>query len=183
VNVQLRSEHPEDFSEIATLIRASFDKTDGGEVDMIAGIRSSDCYIPELSLVAINETRLVGYAMFHHEWLLGERPARVLDLGPVGVLPEFQGRGVGSSLIRYGLEACCQRREALVMCLGHDSYYPRFGFVHAEPYGIEPFWNALMLFPILNDLGQFRGLRYPHEHDWTQGTLTLPKNEGAHDHR
>lgn len=172
--IEVRAEQPEDFGAIAELTRLAFDKTDGGEVGMIAGIRQSDCYVPELSLVAVLEGHIVGYAMFHHEWLLGERPARMMDLGPVGVLPEFQRRGVGGALISHGLERCRERSEVLVMCLGHDDYYPRFGFVHAEEYGIEPFWNAMMLCPIADDLEPYRGLRYPHEHDWTKGALTRP---------
>jgi putative acetyltransferase len=175
VTLEIRPERPEDLAEIAALIRASFDQTDGAEVEMIASIRSSGGYIPELSLVATSNGLIVGYSMIHHVWLRGEHPMRVLDLGPVGVRPDDQRRGVGSALIWHGLERSRDRGEACVTCLGHESYYARFGFVPSERYGIEPFWEAMMVLPIVEDLEEYRGLRYPHEHDcphehdWTTG--------------
>ena len=160
--LQIRSEAPTDFSAIAEVIRLSFDKTDGSEVGLVADLRLSPDYIPELSLVALLEGKIVGYAMFHWVTLEGEPSCRVVDLGPVGVLPEFQRQGVGSALIRQGLASCVARNEPLVVCLGHESYYPRFGFWPSQIYSILPFWDAMIIYPIEKDLERFKGLTCPH---------------------
>lgn len=161
--LQVRPETATDFSAIAEIIRLSFDKTDGSEVGLVADLRSSPDYIPELSLVALLEGKIVGYAMFHFVTLEGEPSRRVVDLGPVGVLPEFQRQGVGDALIRRGLASCEDKNEPLVMCLGHESYYPRFGFLSSQIYGILPFWDAMLVYPIQKNLERFRGLSYPQD--------------------
>jgi putative acetyltransferase len=162
LSLEVRAEQPEDFPVITELIRRAFDKTDGREVGMIENIRTSDDYVPELALVAVLKNRVVGHALFSYITLEGERPAKVMNLGPIGVHPEFQRRGVGGALIQHGLEICRARGESLVMCLGHDAYYPRFGWRPARDFGIQPDWNAMMVLPLTDDLARFRGLRYPH---------------------
>lgn len=82
-----------------------------------------------LSLVAEEEGRLVGHIMFSEAVIQTEGgEVRALALGPVGVIPERQGRGVGSALIREGLDRCVQAGHRIVVLLGHPNYYPRFGF-------------------------------------------------------
>ena len=55
----------------------------------------------------------------------------------MAVLPEYQRKGIGSLLVRAGLEECRTLRHEIVVVLGHSDYYPRFGFVPARPKGIE----------------------------------------------
>jgi putative acetyltransferase len=160
--LEIRPERPEDFPVIAEVIRLAFDKTDGSEVGMIEDIRASGDYVPDLALVAVLEGRVVGHALFAYITLEGEEPVRVLNLGPIGVHPEFQRRGIGGALIQHGLEICRTRGEPLVMCLGHDTYYPRFGWCPAREFGIQPDWDAMMVLPLSDNLERFRGLQYPH---------------------
>lgn len=147
---------------IAEVIRLAFDKTDGSEVGVIEDIRTTDDYVPDLALVAVLENRIVGHALFAYIRLEGEQPARVMNLGPIGVHPEFQGLGIGSALILEGIRRVRAMGEPLVMCLGHDRYYPRFGWRPARDFGIQPDWDAMMVLPLTDDLEQFQGLRYPH---------------------
>jgi putative acetyltransferase len=63
---------------------------------------------------------------------------RVLELGPMSVLPANQRRGVGAKLIREAIRRADERGEPLVLVLGHPWYYPRFGFRPASTLGIEP---------------------------------------------
>lgn len=124
-------ERPFDPPSIASVHRAAFGGE--GEARLVGALRSSQPDV--VSLVAIEENDVVGHVLFSRIFV-GSTPA--MALAPVGVLPEKQSRGAGSALIRAGLEACRARGERLVVVLGHESYYPRFGFVPAVPLGILP---------------------------------------------
>ena len=59
-----------------------------------------------------------------------------LGLAPVAVLPSFQHRGIGSALIRAGLAECLRLAAPWVVVLGHEAYYPRFGFAPASRWNL-----------------------------------------------
>lgn len=58
-------------------------------------------------------------------------------LAPMSVLPAYQCKGIGSCLVRIGLEECRRLGHEIVVVLGHPDYYPRFGFIPAKPKGID----------------------------------------------
>jgi putative acetyltransferase len=62
---------------------------------------------------------------------------RAAGLGPMAVMPGRQRQGVGSRLIRAGLDACRQAGFDVVVVIGHPTYYPRFGFVPAARRGLR----------------------------------------------
>lgn len=69
---------------------------------------------------------------------LAENPGlKVMGLAPMAVQPEFQRQGIGSALVREGLEQCRQLGFAGVVVLGHPEYYPRFGFSASSRFGID----------------------------------------------
>ncbi len=109
------------------------------EAALVERIAASAGAVPGLSLVAEAETELVGHVLFSHvEVLTANGPRAVLALGPVAVLPDRQGEGIGSLLIRAGLDAACETGAPLVVVLGSPAYYGRFGFVPALRMGLEP---------------------------------------------
>jgi len=55
----------------------------------------------------------------------------------MAVRPELQRLGVGSALVRVGLEECRRRGYSVVVVVGHPEYYPRFGFVPADTRGLQ----------------------------------------------
>jgi predicted N-acetyltransferase YhbS len=101
------------------------------------------------------EGRIVGHLLMSRARLEaeGSREDRaILVIGPVGVLPEVQGRGIGAALMRAAIAAATERGEALICLLGHAGYYPRFGFEPARAIGIgaprpwpDAHWLALRL--------------------------------------
>lgn len=103
------------------------------EATLVDQLRSCPDAIPSLSVVALDADRVVGHVICSRGWI-DEHPA--LGLGPIGVLPDHQGRGVGAALMYAVLGAADALDEPIVVLLGHLDYYPRFRFVPASDHGI-----------------------------------------------
>jgi putative acetyltransferase len=131
-----------DWATIPEIHRAAF----GDEGDRVARLtvelRESEWYEPELSFAAEEDGALVAHVMNTWSWLEGGWP-RVLQLSPLGVLPEHQRRGHGSALVQASLDAARARGEALLLVEGNPAYYGRFGFVRADELGLLPPPEAL----------------------------------------
>jgi putative acetyltransferase len=65
-----------------------------------------------------------------------------MALAPMAVLPEYQRQGIGSALLRTGIEKLKKRQCPFIIVLGHAEYYPRFGFEPASRYGIRSEWEV-----------------------------------------
>lgn len=135
--LEIRPERPGDEEAIAEVNRRAF----GGEeeVGIIAGIRDSEYFIPELSLVAESEGSIVGHIMFSFITVVRfDRPAeRILALAPMAVDPEAQKRGTGSALVQAGIEKARELGHTIVIVIGPPGYYSRFGFKQARPHGFD----------------------------------------------
>jgi putative acetyltransferase len=109
--------------------------------------------------------------MFSYVELQGEQSTRVLALAPMAVSPLHQRTGIGSALVKAGLERADTMGLPLVVVVGYASYYPRFGFEPARPLGIEPPWPDLpddvwMIKPLPSYSGRLGGtVRYPPPFD------------------
>jgi putative acetyltransferase len=55
----------------------------------------------------------------------------------MAVLPSYQRRGIGSSLLRGALDECRELEYDAVVVIGHPEFYPRFGFGPAKLKGIR----------------------------------------------
>jgi putative acetyltransferase len=107
---------------------------------LIAAIRASANYLPELALVAELGGEVVGQIMVSRLPLVTERGDEVpiLVLSPLGVAPVVQNRGIGEALTRASLAIADRRAEPVMVVQGHPTYYPRFGFVRGRAIGILP---------------------------------------------
>jgi putative acetyltransferase len=92
---------------------------------------------PVVSLVAEEQGNVVGHIMFSPVILSGNPDLKVMGLAPMAVAPERQRKGIGSALVRAGLEQCRQLGFVAVVVLGHPEYYPRFGFLPSSRFGID----------------------------------------------
>jgi putative acetyltransferase len=137
--VEIRPERPEDYAAIHEVNLAAFGEE--GESLLIEKIRQSEDFIPGLSLVAVYDGQVVGHILFSLiRVAVPGRPDReqaILSLAPMAVLPEFQGRGIGSAMVRRGLEIARELGHKAVVVVGHPDYYPRFGFSPARAKGLE----------------------------------------------
>ena len=129
----VREERPEDFEAVRRVNELAFGQPQ--EAALVESLRA--VAEPHISLVAEVEGRVVGHIFFSPVRLESEGATHeALALGPMAVLPEFQGRGVGSSLVLEGLEECRRRGHEAVFVLGHPEFYPRFGFEPTKARGI-----------------------------------------------
>lgn len=147
--VIIRPEAPADHGGIRKVNKKAFKRKE--ESKLVDAMRESENFIPALSLVAELGGQVVGHLLFSAITIKGpdhETPA--LALAPMSVLPEYQERGIGSALLRRGLEACRELGHKLVVVVGHEDYYPRFGFVKAGEKGLVlPFEAPPEVFMVL----------------------------------
>lgn len=137
INLIIRQENEKEYKEVYSLIRAAFfsaEHSDGNEQDLVDALRNSTAFIPQLSLVAEQDGRIVGHILFTKAAVGGKT---VLALAPLSVLPEYQRRGIGSALIKKGHETAASLGYEYALVLGSDKYYPKFGYVPAAGFGIE----------------------------------------------
>ena len=89
-----------------------------------------------------NNGKVTGHIMFSPVSLSGYPNLNLMGLGPMAVAPEHQRKGIGSELVRAGLEQCRQLGFNAVVVLGHPEYYPRFGFSPSSLFGIDSEYNV-----------------------------------------
>lgn len=104
------------------------------EARLVAALREQAN--PIISLVAEDEGAIVGHILFSPVTLTGHPELKIMGLAPMAVAPERQREGIGSSLVRAGLDECRKLGFGAVVVLGHPEYYPRFGFTPAARFGI-----------------------------------------------
>ena len=134
--MHIRQETPADYPVVYTLIKdafASAEHCDGNEQDLAAALWQSTSFVPELSLVAEADGRIVGHILFTK---IRIGTSTQLALAPLSVLPAFQGQGVGSALVRRGHQIARDLGYSYSVVLGSETYYPRFGYRPAGAFGI-----------------------------------------------
>ncbi|HEX6098426.1 MAG TPA: N-acetyltransferase [Thermoanaerobaculia bacterium] len=126
----IRAERPSDREAIFSVNARAFE-TDA-EARLVDVLRERGAVA--VSLVAEVDGAVVGHILFSPV-MVGDR--ELVALAPMSVLPEHQRSGIGSALVRAGIDACRERGAAAIFVLGHAEYYPRFGFVPAGPKGLH----------------------------------------------
>ncbi len=128
----IRAEQPGDWLAVHRVNESAFETH--LEVDLVDALRQQEPAV--LSLVAIRDGSVVGHIMFSPVSLSEHPGLRIMGLAPMAVAPPHQRDGVGSALVRAGLERCKELGYGAVVVLGHPEYYPRFGFSPASRFGI-----------------------------------------------
>ncbi|MFS0788162.1 N-acetyltransferase [Shouchella sp. 1P09AA] len=140
MTITIRQETELDYPITETVIEEAFkneQQSDQQEHVLVAKIRKSDAFIPQLSLVALDK-EIVGHILLSHITIVNEENAvDSLALAPVSVTPSYQSKGIGSQLIRTALQQAKDLGYESVIVLGHDAYYPKFGFKRASAFNIK----------------------------------------------
>ena len=161
VVVIVRRELTEDHAAIFAVHAAAFARPGAGEVPeakLVDTLRGDGDVIPALALVALINDEVVGHVLCSRA-AIDSLPC--VGLGPLGVLPAYQRRGVGQALMHGVLAAADALGEPAVVLLGDPGYYVRFGFQLARPLGIlpiDPTWaEHLQVRPLHAWDGSLRG--------------------------
>lgn len=132
--VEIRPETPWDVDSIRRVNEMAFGQIE--EAAIVDKLRQRGALT--VSLVATRDNEVVGHITFSPVAI--ESPGsrfEAIALGPMAVLSTYQRQGIGSRLVRAGLEECRLLGQDIVVVLGHPDYYPRFGFVPARARGID----------------------------------------------
>ena len=165
--VRFRTERDGEQAVVRGIVEDAFGEPRVGE--LVDALRDSPDWIAGLSFVAESGGGLVGHVLFTRGLL--DAPARLVDvlvLSPVSVLTGHQGHGIGSGLVRHGLDQVAHRPEPLVFLEGSPAYYHRFGF---EPGGPRGFRRPSLRIPE----PAFQVFRLPSYEPWMTGTLVYSR--------
>ncbi|NJN38303.1 MAG: N-acetyltransferase [Acaryochloridaceae cyanobacterium CSU_3_4] len=131
--MRIRAATDGDLANILAIHRAAF--SDEPVADLTAALLCDPSTQPITSLLAWVDDTPVGHILFTAAHLQPETPHQISILAPLAVVPEWQRRGIGRSLITEGLALLALSGVSVVFVLGHPSYYPRFGFMPAGELG------------------------------------------------
>ena len=131
--MRIRPEQEHDVSAVRSLNILAFETPT--EANLVDALREQAT--PVVSLVAEENSTVVGHIMFSPVSLSGHPGLKVMGLAPMAVAQEHQRKGIGSALVRAGLERCKQLGFVAVVVLGHPEYYPRFGFSPSSRFHID----------------------------------------------
>lgn len=140
MKIEIFKEKTTNYIEIEQLINFAFKDlpySNQKENLLVSNIRNSDSYINELALVAKINEEIVGHILLSKISLLAEKIEELLCLGPVSVLPSYQRKGVGSSLINYAVKKAAEMNYKAILVIGDKEYYKKFGFIEASNYNIK----------------------------------------------
>jgi len=136
----VRPEDSEDIEQVHAINLSAFEG--GPEAGLVDALRANCADF--LSLVAEDKGRVVGHILFTPVVVEGSAE-KVMGMGlaPMAVLPGRQRSGIGSALVRRGLELLRDDGCPFVIVLGHPAYYPRFGFDRASRLLLRSQWDGV----------------------------------------
>lgn len=142
MNLLIRQEDREDFGSVYEVNKLAFGREN--EAKLVDLLRSSDAFIPELSVVAVSDNKIIGHILFTKIKIVSNNNEETgsLALAPMAVTPEFQHKGIGGQLIQFGLAKAKALQHKSVIVLGHKHYYPKFGFTPTDKWNIKSPYNV-----------------------------------------
>lgn len=162
MDIVIRNEKKEEQFIVEKVIRESFwdvYKPGCDEHLMVNQLHQSKDFIPELDFVAECEGKIVGNIVCSYCRVVNdndqvENCKDVIAIGPLGVLPEYQNKGIGRLLIEEVKRKSAEMGISGIVLYGNPQYYNRFGFIDAKEYIISTpdgenfeFFMALETFP------------------------------------
>ena len=163
--MKIREEELADTEAIWNINADAFETE--AEANLVNVLRDSGC--PFISLVAETDNKAVGHILFTPVELTGNKnKLKIIGLAPMAILQKYQNKGIGSKLVKKGIEYCKSKDYDAIAVLGHPGYYPKFGFVPSITYGIKSEYEvpdeAFMILELVpNSLKDHQGIIKYHE--------------------
>ncbi|MEV0650717.1 N-acetyltransferase [Phytomonospora sp. NPDC050363] len=174
-DIEYRVERPCDRAAVLRVHARAFGDHGRKVGELLEALSESPAELPELSIVAARGREVIGHAAVTKSLL--DAPERLVDvavLSPLGVLPEEQGRGVGSELVRRAVAATAEAGWPLLFLEGDPGYYSRLGFEAAGGHG---FRRPSLRIPE----PAFQVVRLAAHEPWMTGTLVYAEPFWHHD--
>lgn len=132
--MNIRKEKDSDKEKIWKVNAEAFESE--AEANLVNALRDSG--ISFISLVAEEDEGIIGHILFTPVELIGDAAGlKLMGLAPMAILPKLQRKGIGSQLVKTGIENCATQGYDAIVVFGHPEYYPKFGFVPSVKYGIK----------------------------------------------
>ena len=136
--IEIREEVSSDLDAVRRINEIAFEQ--GPEAAIVDKLRKS-CK-NYCSFVVVNQDTVIGHILFTPVTIDGF-DVTGMGLAPMAVLPSYQNQGIGSLLVRHGLQHLQRSSCPFVIVLGHPEYYPRFGFEPASHYKLKSQWEGV----------------------------------------
>lgn len=138
--MEIRTEQSADEPDIFRLHQNAFQRDD--ESLLVEKLRLNPQFDRQLSFVALIDEKLVAHLLFTSlqiQYPQSFRSISSLALAPISVAPEHQRKGIGTKLIDFALNRLKSNEiSSTIIVLGHEHFYPRFGFRPARHFRIRP---------------------------------------------
>jgi putative acetyltransferase len=133
----IRPEQSHERGSICALLTDAFGRDT--EARIVDSLRASDAFLPELTLVAVQDCVVVGHIMISRLTFVADSGDKIATslLAPLAVAPARQNRRIGAALTRAALDKARRSGFESMILVGHPTYYPRFGFKPASTWGIR----------------------------------------------
>lgn len=147
MNISIRLENQNDFRNVENMTREAFwNVYRPGCVEhfITHKIRNVSGFIQELDFVACDGDIVVGNIIYSKAKVVNENNEEfeVLCMGPLAVLPPYQGKGIGTLLMEHSIKAVRALSFNAIFIFGSPNFYHRFGFKNAKEYNIQTSWGA-----------------------------------------
>jgi putative acetyltransferase len=136
--LEIRREQDTDKNEVFRIHQDGFQRDD--EAELVDKLRKNSQFNPNLSFVALIDNKIVGHLLFtpiQINYPSSSKSISSLALAPISILSGYQRQGIGSKLIEHALNELKSQGFPSIIVLGHEHYYPRFGFIPAKKYQIR----------------------------------------------
>lgn len=137
IPITIREEQPSDYDRIREVTELAFrDRAYSCKREHLIIDLLRQAHALTVSLVALSKSEVVGHVALSPV-SLSEAKGPWFGLGPISVLPELQGLGIGSALMNAALSWLRGEQAAGCVLVGDSQYYSRFGFINDPSLSVK----------------------------------------------
>jgi putative acetyltransferase len=142
MDILMRNEQEDDYRNVEEITREAFWNLyfpGCSEHYLMHQMRNHPDFIKDLDFVAEYNGKVVGNIMYTKAQLIDEEDFKedIISFGPFSILPEFQRKGIGSSLISHTKKIAIDKGIKAIVILGDPHNYCKHGFKSSRDYHIS----------------------------------------------